>query len=214
MPQHNMSVVDGALKVHGMQRLRVADGSSEADMSEPVERDDALTQLDRVVGLGEPLRVGWFRFFLDGQRWEWSDAVAGMHGYEPGTVVPDTELLISHKHPDDRERAINRIKRVLAGKPFSSRHRIIDTAEHTYWVVVVGGRMLDETGTVIGTRGFFVDVTETLQSDITHAVTQVAAAPADIEQAKGVLMVTYGITAERAFDILVLALPANQHQGP
>ncbi|GAB1813652.1 PAS and ANTAR domain-containing protein [Mycobacterium sherrisii] len=172
-------------------------------MSEPIERDDALAQLDRVVGLGEPQRVGWFRFLLDGQRWEWSDAVARMHGYEPGTVVPDTDLLIRHKHPDDRERAIDGIKRVLAGEPFSSRHRIIDTAGHTHWVIVVGGRMLDETGTVIGTRGFFVDVTETLQSDITHAVTQVAAARADIEQAKGVLMVTYGITAERAFDILV-----------
>lgn len=172
-------------------------------MSEPVERDDALAELDRVVGLGEPQRVGWFRFFLADQRWEWSDEVARMHGYDPSTVVPDTDLLISHKHPDDRERAIDGIKRVLAGEPFSSRHRIIDTAGHTHWVVVVGDRMLDETETVIGTRGFFIDVTETLQSDITNAVTQVAAARADIEQAKGILMVTYRITAERAFDILV-----------
>ncbi|ETW21797.1 hypothetical protein MGAST_23670 [Mycobacterium gastri 'Wayne'] len=25
-----------------------------------------------------------------------------MHGYEPGSVVPTTKLLLSHKHPDDR----------------------------------------------------------------------------------------------------------------
>ncbi|RAV08875.1 ANTAR domain-containing protein [Mycobacterium colombiense] len=155
------------------------------------------------MGLGEPQRVGSFRFVLADQRWEWSDAVARMHGYEPGTMTPDTDLLISHKHPEDRERAIDGIKRVLAGEPFSSRHRIIDTNRHTHWVVVVGDRMLDDTGAVIGTTGFFVDVTETLQSDITNAVTHVAAARADIEQAKGVLMVTYGITAQRAFDILV-----------
>lgn len=172
-------------------------------MSDPLELNDALTQLDRVVGLGDPQRVGSFRYFLDDQRWEWSDTVARMHGYEPGSVAPDTDLLISHKHPDDRERVSDGIKAVLRGEPFSSRHRIIDTAGRTHWVVVVGGRMLDEAGTLIGTSGFYIDVTETLQSDITSAVTQVAAARAEIEQAKGVLMVTYGVSAERAFDILV-----------
>jgi hypothetical protein len=46
--------------------------------------------------------VGAFRFWFVGQHWEWSDEVARMHGYEPGTVVLTTELLLSHKHPDDR----------------------------------------------------------------------------------------------------------------
>jgi hypothetical protein len=40
--------------------------------------------------------VGAFRFWFVGQRWEWSDEVALMHGYEPGSVVPTTELLLSH----------------------------------------------------------------------------------------------------------------------
>jgi hypothetical protein len=48
------------------------------------------------------LNVGAFRFWFVGQRWEWSDEVARMHGYEPGAVVPTTKLLLSHKHPDDR----------------------------------------------------------------------------------------------------------------
>jgi PAS domain S-box-containing protein len=175
-------------------------------MSEPVEIDDALAQLqpiDRVVGLGDPQRVGRFRFFLAGQRWEWSDAVARMHGYEPGTVVPDTDLLIRHKHPDDRERVADGLKRVQQGEPFSSRHRIIDTAGHTHWVIVVGDSMLDDEGAVAGTSGFYIDITETLQSDITSGVSQAAASRAGIEQAKGLLMATYGITADRAFDILV-----------
>ena len=68
---------------------------------------------------------------------------------------------------------------------------------------VVGDSLLDDTGTVIGTTGFYVDVTEAVQSDITAVLSEAATARARIEQAKGVLMAAYGISAERAFDILV-----------
>jgi len=168
-----------------------------------VVRERELGALDLVLGLGEPQRVGRFRFFLDGQRWEWSDAVARMHGYEPGQVEPTTELLLQHKHPEDRERVAAVLDRVVNGQPFSSRHRIIDTAGHTRWVVVAGDRMLDDTGALVGTSGFYVDVTDSLHSDITNVLEAVADARARIEQAKGVLMSAYGISAERAFDILV-----------
>jgi hypothetical protein len=70
-------------------------------------------------------------------------------------------------------------------------------------VIVIGDRMLDEAGKVIGTSGFYVDFTDTMQSDISAAVSKVAEARAEIEQAKGLLMAAYGITADRAFDILV-----------
>ena len=179
------------------------DGSelSEALMSDHVEDDPSA--IDLVLGPGEPQRVGRFRFFLDGERWEWSDAVARMHGYQPGAVEPTTELLLQHKHPEDRERVAAVLARVLQGKPFSSRHRIIDTAGRTHWVVVAGDRMVDDTGALIGTSGFYVDVTESLQSDISDVLSSVAGARARIEQAKGVLMAGYGISADRAFDILV-----------
>lgn len=35
-------------------------------------------------------RVGTFRYFRLEDRWEWSEAVAEMHGYEPGQVNPPT----------------------------------------------------------------------------------------------------------------------------
>jgi hypothetical protein len=62
--------------------------------------------------------------------------------------------------------------------------------------------MLDDTGALIGTSGFYVDVTDSLQSDISEVLSAVAEARARIEQAKGVLMAAYGISAERAFDVL------------
>ncbi|UVO13066.1 PAS and ANTAR domain-containing protein [Mycobacterium sp. SVM_VP21] len=168
--------------------------------------DDAAelhSDLDLVVGHGEPQRVGRFRYWLGEQRWEWSDTVARMHGYEPGTVTPTTELLLQHKHPEDRAQVAEVLERVIQGEPFSSRHRIIDTGGQEHWVIVVGDRMLDDAGVVTGTAGFYVDVTDVLQADVSAAVSEVAESRAVIEQAKGVLMVAYGISAERAFDILV-----------
>jgi PAS domain S-box-containing protein len=160
-------------------------------------RDDAVTAVERQECCGT------FRFFVDGQRWEWSDAVARMHGYEPKTIVPTTELLLRHIHPDDHQRVAAMLDRVIRGDLFSSRHRIIDTAGHTHTVVVVGDSTVDDTGTVIGTGGFYVDVTKELRSDISTAISGVTAFRAQIEQAKGVLMASYGITAERAFEVLV-----------
>ena len=179
-------------------------GDVNAPFAEPTG-DDAEVQsdLELVVGHGEPQRVGRFRYWLGEQRWEWSDTVARMHGYEPGTVTPSTELLLQHKHPEDRPQVAEVLERVVQGEPFSSRHRIIDTGGQEHWVIVVGDRMLDDAGTVTGTAGFYVDVTDVLQADVSAAVSEVAEARGVIEQAKGVLMVAYGISAERAFDILV-----------
>ncbi|MFC9553941.1 PAS and ANTAR domain-containing protein [Rhodococcus sp. NPDC056960] len=162
---------------------------------------------EQVFGGGQVQRVGSFRFFLDGQRWEWSDPVAQMHGYRPGEVTPTTELLLSHKHPEDQPHVARVLDRTVnAAEPFSSKHRIIDTTGKVRQVVVVGDRMVDDTGQVIGTTGFYIDITDSYRSDVKDSVDgQVAAlseSRAVIEQAKGALMLVYGIPAARAFDVL------------
>ncbi|MGV0634263.1 PAS and ANTAR domain-containing protein [Mycolicibacillus trivialis] len=165
---------------------------------------DPANPMEQVLGEGDPQRVGRFQYYLADQRWVWSESVARMHGYEPGSVTPTTELLLQHKHPDDRPEVAAVLGRVQAGEPFSSRHRIIDTSGTTRWVIVVGDYMIGEDGeTVIGTVGFYVDVTDTLQSDVSTVVSEVTESRAVIEQAKGILMAAHGITAERAFDVLV-----------
>src|SRR5689334_13907447 len=104
---------------------------------------------------GVASRVGSFCFWFADQRWEWSDEVYRMHGYEPGSVVPTTELVLSHKHPDDRPAVQDLLDQVLHnGGSFSSRHRFYDTAGDEHGVIVVADRILDETGAVVGTRGY------------------------------------------------------------
>jgi hypothetical protein len=164
--------------------------------------------IDAEQPLGWPL-AGSFRYHAREDRWEWSDEVAAMHGYEPGTVKPTTELVLSHKHPDDKPTVAQLIEQVRRlGVPFSSRHRIIDTAGRTHVVVVVGDRWKDDdTGETIGTTGFYIDVTDDFDADVRRSLDEVvatiAARRATINQAMGMLMLAHGISAEDAFDILV-----------
>jgi len=151
--------------------------------------------------------VGAFRFWFIGQRWEWSDEVALMHGYEPGSVAPTTELLLSHKHPEDREHVQDLLDRALHTKSsFSSRHRFIDVDGNVHDAIVVADRMADETGAVVGTAGYYIDLTatfvETRQVALDEALPDLFEVRALIEQVKGVLMAIYRVSADQAFGVL------------
>jgi len=150
-------------------------------------------------------RVGSFRYFRGEDRWEWSDAVAHMHGYQPASIQPTTALVMSHKHPEDSAKVALLIEAMSGqGQPFNSRHRIIDTAGRTRSVLVVGEQLRDDAGAVIGSEGFYVDLSD-LPGDqsVDAAIADFTAHRSQIEQAKGILMAIYKISAEHAFDILV-----------
>lgn len=74
-------------------------------------------------------------------------------------------------------------------------------------MIVVADRIVDdETGAVVGTRGYYIDVTEALEEkerDVLHEnLPKVIEARAEIEQAKGALRLVYGINDEQAFELL------------
>ncbi len=155
---------------------------------------------------GSPQRLGWFRFYFADERWEWSEQVQRLHGYEPGTVTPTTELVLSHQHPDDYVQVaatLDEIRRTH--RTFSTRHRIVDTDLAVHDVIVIGDRLYGDDGDVIGTHGFYVDVTPAVRAReelVSAAVAEIAESRATIEQAKGMLMLVYRITDESAFELL------------
>ena len=127
-----------------------------------------------------------------------------MHGYEPGEVEPTTELILSHKHPEDLARVKGLLQQSMA--PFSSRHRIRTTAGDIRKVVVVGDAVTDADGLIVATRGFYIDITDSFNADLQQAISdelQVIVSHREaIEQAKGMLMAIYQLSADAAFAVL------------
>jgi ANTAR domain/PAS fold len=169
------------------------------------------TPTSAATTVADYLTVGAFRFWFVDQRWEWSDEVARMHGYEPGTVVPTTKLLLSHKHPEDRAHVQDLLDYALQSEgSFSSRHRFLDTAGKVHDAIVVADRMVDADGTVTGTAGYYIDLTDTFDETrhetrrevLDEALPDLFENRAAIEQAKGVLMYVYRVSAEQAFRVL------------
>ncbi|CQD20176.1 ANTAR domain-containing protein [Mycobacterium europaeum] len=171
------------------------------------ELDGQTADVELALAGGAAQPAGWFRFYFTDQRWEWSEQVQRMHGYEPGSVTPTTDLVLSHKHPDDRGQVAATIDQIVSTRQaFSTRHRIVDTAGNVRHVVVVGDRLFDDDGDVVGTHGFYIDVTrapgQANEELVSEKLAEISENRAGIEQAKGMLMLVYGISAGAAFELL------------
>lgn len=155
---------------------------------------------------GQSQQVGWYRYYFADERWDWSPEVEMLHGYEPGTSRPTTELVLKHKHPDDLALVAASLSGIRHSRaPFSTRHRIITVSNDIREVLVIGEQMRDDAGQVIGAQGYYIDVTPDAQvrdAAITEAVSEIADHRAVIEQAKGILRMVYRIDSEAAFGLL------------
>lgn len=164
--------------------------------------------LEAALAPGTRPPLGRYRLDLATGEWAWSDEIFEMHGFQPGEVVPTTDLMLAHKHPDDRARVDSVLKNAAAtGQPFSSVHRILDARGRTRTLAVTGqGRADPATGEIVELFGYFIDVTEAsrqlAQREATASIRAAAQSRSTIDQAKGVLVVGLALDEEEAFDRL------------
>jgi ANTAR domain-containing protein/PAS domain-containing protein len=156
---------------------------------------------------GEECPAGTFLLDLASGRFEWSEEVFHIHGYAPGEVVPTLELLMAHKHPQDRAP----IRRMIAelssnGGQRAIFHRLIDSKGQERRVFTAAEACLDDSGNVTALRGFTVDLSRTVAMETRHAAAEAIratyASREVIEQAKGIIMGFQGVTADQAFRVL------------
>jgi hypothetical protein len=152
-------------------------------------------------------QVGRFTFDLVNSKWEWDDEVYRIHGLAPGSTVPTTEYLLSCKHPEDRENVAAVLTQASrTGEPFSISYRLIgaDEVERRVVLVCEGGVCEEDEWTSLD--GYFVDLTADFHAESQEYATEAVAASSEhraiIEQAKGSLMLAYGLDADQAFAML------------
>ncbi|MDJ0455898.1 PAS and ANTAR domain-containing protein [Arthrobacter sp. NQ7] len=150
---------------------------------------------------------GTFELDVATGKMKWSDGMFGIHGLRPGEVVPTFELLMSHKHPQDREPILALWKNLLqSGGQGALLHRIIDVRGRERRVFSALQAVPAASGRVEQARGFMVDVTQSLriesQQAATEAIEGAYAHKAVIEQAKGIIMALQGVEPPAAFEML------------
>ena len=166
--------------------------------------EQGSASVDALAAGSSPL-TGRYRYDADG--WTWSDGLYAIHGFEPGEVVPSSDLMVAHHDPDDVVEARDAFKAALtSGEPYSSYHHIIDNRRRRRKVLVVGRGTLAADGTVAGMHGFVVDLTDATrterQAEIAAAIEGVMEYRGIIEQAMGILMLALGVGPDPAFQVL------------
>ncbi|QHT56030.1 ANTAR domain-containing protein [Cellulomonas sp. H30R-01] len=150
-------------------------------------------------------QVGQYQFSAGGDRWRWSDGMFEIHGMEAGEVVPTRDLFLRHVRPDHRDRvaaALDACER--DGTPLGEHYVLVDLAGEERTVTLSGGREDTADGPTVS--GFLVDVSVSQRVAVADAVNvqlhQALESHAVIDQAKGVLMLVYGIDGDAAFELL------------
>ncbi len=149
--------------------------------------------------------VGRYTYYPDTDEWWWSDTMFRIHGFEPGDVVPTTDLVMRHLHPEDVEAAWeSREQAVDRQEPFSFLHRIVTAAGQPRVVIAAGHLDTDGERPVI--TGHLIDITdvrrEAVHSELHQVVEDFVGHRAVIEQAKGVLVQLYSVDADTAWALL------------
>jgi len=154
----------------------------------------------------DPL-AGRFTYDVASGTWDWDDEVFRIHGLAPGSITPTTDYMLQCKHPEDRSRVAAVLTRASGtGEVFSLSYRIhaADGVERRVVLVCEGGMCEDDVVTTIS--GYYIDLTNDFREEGEALASEAIAASAEhratIEQAKGSLMLAYGLDADQAFAML------------
>ena len=152
-----------------------------------------------------PALVGRYTYRPKTDEWWWSDNMFRIHGFDPGSVVPTTDLVMRHIHPDDVDKAWESREAVVEEKePFSFLHRLI-AATRAEKVVLAAGHLEDDDGEPV-VNGHLIDITDVradaVNGELDSAVSEFVGQRAVIEQAKGVLMQLYSVDADTSWALL------------
>ncbi len=142
-----------------------------------------------------------FEYAVEDGRWTWSERLRWLHGLG-AEGEPTTDLMLERMVEEDRPVMLARFRHHLehAG-PYSCVYRLVREDGQVRRVIFVGDSEAVD-GTVRRLSGFVVDITEPVRESARRAVAASMENRAVIEQAKGALMLVFGVDEDGAFELL------------
>ena len=142
-----------------------------------------------------------FEYQVEADRWSWSGGLHALHGVGEDQV-PTTDLILRRMVEEDRPVMMARFRDHLEHEgSYSCVYRMTDPDGQIRRVMFVG-QAEAVAGAVKRLSGIVVDLTEPMREHAREAVAASAEHRAAIEQAKGALMLSFGMDADAAFGLL------------
>ncbi|MGO4341780.1 ANTAR domain-containing protein [Pedococcus sp. 2YAF34] len=143
----------------------------------------------------------YFEYEAESARWTWSAGLRALHALSAGEE-PTTELMLERMAEEDRAVMLSRFKSHLEQPgPYSCAYHMTDAGNRQCRLLFVGQSEAVD-GKVKRLSGFVVDLTEPMRETARAAVAASVEHRAAIEQAKGALMLSFGVEEDIAFDLL------------
>jgi len=106
-------------------------------------------------------RLGSWESDLIARREYWSDETYRILGYEPRAFEPLRDSLLSHAHPDDRQRISGAFARALKREaPYDLTFRIVRPSGEERILQSQGEGIFDDNGQAVAIKGAVQDITE------------------------------------------------------
>ncbi|MGO1120613.1 PAS domain-containing protein [Rhodovibrionaceae bacterium A322] len=128
-----------------------------------VERDSYSSKLktseERFATSQSFAAIGTWEWHIEPLKLYWSDGVAPLFGYEPGTLPATLKTFLGVIHPEDRSRTIKAIRAcVRDGAAYDIEHRIVWPDGSIHWVRERGDTVRDSTGRALRMLGVVIDI--------------------------------------------------------
>ncbi|WP_421733579.1 ANTAR domain-containing protein [Cellulomonas sp.] len=154
--------------------------------------------------IATPSTVGSFRWSRPSDHWWWSDALFSIHGLTRGDVAPTREILLWHVHPEDAD-LVDATLTASWDTDVGCDYRLIDLegSEHQASLAAAGSQVSGARTTI---TGLVTDATvprlRAISASTNAQLGLALESRTAVDQAKGVLMLEYGMDADAAFGLL------------
>ena len=119
------------------------------------------TSLARLEDIHQFVGLGRWEFDLKSNRFDWTDSIYNLLGYEVNSVEPSMENFMARVHPDDRALIEEKNQRSFStGEPFNFEHRVVLPDGSIRWLLEKGKVIFDEDKRPIKSLGYSLDITQ------------------------------------------------------